>query len=152
MANTPARQALLLTELIEAGLIVGAEVDWEASFYDKETETDIHPRVRGWKKFPKLEDGTPDSEISVVVDGRRIRDMLKTSFVGISRRKRQVLLRRRRRWWKLQNQHQRLSLLLHLQKLRLLLTPHLPSPPHVRQFRHVGKGFDVDSVTLEVFQ
>jgi hypothetical protein len=70
LANGPQtsnRQCVILSKLLMSEPLVGVELDWEASWYSKEKQGDLHDRVRGAKKFKKDDTGKYIPEM--VVDG-----------------------------------------------------------------------------------
>jgi hypothetical protein len=56
--RTSGHEARVLSDALTQDPLVGVEIDWEASYYNKEKEVDEYDRVRGMKNFPKNEDGT----------------------------------------------------------------------------------------------
>jgi hypothetical protein len=80
LANGPQtanRQCVMLSRLLMGEPLIGAEVDWEASWYSKEKAEDLHDRVRGAKKFKKGEDGKYIPEMSIDGDEADVRPFVR---------------------------------------------------------------------------
>lgn len=75
--QTASRQCIMLSKLLQSEPLVGIEVDWEASWYSKEKEEDLHARKRGAKHFNKDEDGKYIPQLSIDGDEADVRPFVR---------------------------------------------------------------------------
>jgi hypothetical protein len=75
--QTASRQCVMLSKLLAGEPFIGAEIDWEASWYSKEKEEDLHDRKRGAKHFKKGADGKYIPELEVDGDAAEVRPYIR---------------------------------------------------------------------------
>lgn len=75
--QTASRQCVMLSKLLMNEPLIGAEVDWEASWYSKEKEEDLHDRKRGVKHFKRGEDGKFVPELEIDGDAADVRPFIR---------------------------------------------------------------------------
>ena len=72
-AKTPDTLMSFVDQIVSQKIRFRAQVDWEASFYDKDTKTDLIPRIRGWRSFEvDQKTGLPIPEITRTINGQPI--------------------------------------------------------------------------------
>lgn len=72
-AKTPDTLMSFVDQIVSQKIRFRAQVDWEASFYDKDTKIDLIPRIRGWRSFEvDQKTGLPIPEITRTINGQPI--------------------------------------------------------------------------------